>query len=206
MTIGSLPGGCIFARCWDRLLEKGFVVWRADWDPSVVALEAVPADPNDPDAFDITQLACPVLVLREFAGVEHLLIGDGACHIRLDIAGGTVLAGPVRLRFEFAGLAGMEAKLLTLRRLVALVRLGRFPRGLFPLPPARRARRWMMALRALDARRAGATHREIASALFGEAMVAADWDGSSAYLRCRVQRLIRLGEALVQGGYRDLLR
>ena len=63
----------------------------------------------------------------------------------------------------------------------------------------------MMALRALDARREGATHREIAAALFGETRVDADWDGSSAYLRCRVQRLIRLGEALVQGGYRDLL-
>jgi hypothetical protein len=89
--------------------------------------------------------------------------------------------------------------------MVALVRLGRFPRGLFLLPPKNRARRWMMALRALDARRAGATHREIATALFGEATIETDWDGSSAYLRCRVQRLIRLGEALVRGGYRDLL-
>ena len=172
----------------------------------MVTFEACPAVPGDQDAFDLESLTCPVLVLRDASGLEHLLIGDGACHVRLDIAGGTVLAGPVRLRFEFAGLAGMEAKLLTLRRLVALVRLGRFPHGLFPLPPARRARRWMMALRALDARRAGATHREIAAALFGEAMVAADWDGPSAYLRCRVQRLIRLGEALVEGGYRDLLR
>jgi len=145
-------------------------------------------------------------VLQDLSGVEHLLIGDSACHVRLDVTGGTVLDGPVRLRLEFVGHSGMEPKLLTLRRLVALVRLGRFPRGLFPLPPARRARRWMMALRALDARRAGATHREIAAALFGEARVAADWDGRSAYLRCRVQRLIRLGETLVQGGYRDLLR
>ena len=152
------------------------------------------------------RVACSVLVLRNSAGAEHVLIGDGACHVRLDITGATILEGPVRLRYDIPGLAGMEAKLLTLRRLVGLVRLGRFPRGLFPLPPARRARRWMMALRALDARRAGATHREIAAALFGEARVAADWDGSSAYLRCRVQRLIRLGQALAQGGYRDLLR
>ena len=172
----------------------------------MVAVEVRPATPDDPDAFDLARLACPILVLRDASGVEHLLIGDGSCHVRLDVTSGTMLEGPVRLRVEFAGLVGMEAKLLTLRRLVALVRLGRFPRGLFPLPPARRARRWMMALRALDARRAGAAHREIAAALFGEAMVAADWDGPSAYLRCRVQRLIRLGEALVQGGYRDLLR
>lgn len=162
--------------------------------------------PDDQDAFDLARLACPILVLRDASGVEHLLIGDGSCHVRLDVTSGTVLEGPVHLRFEFAGLAGMETKLLTLRRLVALVRLKRFPRGLFPLPPARRTRRWMMALRALDARRAGASHREIAAALFGETAVEADWDGPSAYLRCRVQRLIRLGETLVQGGYRDLLR
>jgi hypothetical protein len=43
-------------------------------------------------------------------------------------------------------------------------------------------------------------------ALFGEATVEADWNGRSAYLRSRVQRLIRLGEALVQGEYRRLLR
>lgn len=172
----------------------------------MVAVEVRAATPDDPDAFDLARLACPILVLRDASGVEYLLIGDGACHIRLDITRGTVLEGPVRLRFEFAGLAGMEAKLLTLRRLAALMRMGRFPRGLFPPPPARRARRWMMALRALDARRAGATHRDIAAALFGETRAAADWDGSSAYLRCRVQRLIRLGDALVQGGYRDLLR
>ena len=172
----------------------------------MVAIEVRPAAPDDPDAFDLTRLASPVLVLRDTSGVEHLLIGDRDCRVRIDVTGGTVLEGPVRLHFEFAGLVGMEAKLLTLRRLVALIRLGRFPRGLFPLPPVGRARRWMMALRAMDARRAGATHREIAAVLFGEAMVAADWDGRSAYLRCRVQRLIRLGEALVQGGYRDLLR
>jgi len=152
------------------------------------------------------RLACPVVVLREPSGAEYLLIGDSACHVRLDVTGGTILEGPVRLRLEFVDLAGMEAKLLTLRRLIALVRLGRFPRGLFSLPSKRRAHRWMMALRAWDARRAGASHREIAAALFGEAAVTADWDGRSAYLRCRVQRLNRLGETLVQGGYRDLLR
>jgi len=172
----------------------------------VVEIEARPAASDDQAAFEITRLACPILVLRDPSGVEHLLIGDSACHVRLDVTDGTVLDGPVRLRLEFVGHSGMEPKLLTLRRLVALVRLGRFPRGLFPLPPAGRARRWMMALRALDARRAGATHREIATTLFGAARIEADWDGSSAYLRCRVQRLIRLGETLVQGGYRDLLR
>ncbi len=132
------------------------------------------------------------------------MIGDGTCQVRLDITAGTVLQGPVQFRYELSGIIGVEAKLQTLRRLITLARLQRISRGLFP--SRQRAHRWMMALRAFDARRMGATHREIAIALFGEAAVAADWDGPSAYLRCRVQRLIHLGETLVQGGYRRLLR
>ena len=150
------------------------------------------------------RLACAVVVFKGPSGTEHLSIGDNRCQVRLDVTQGTVLDGPVQLRYSLVGSAGIEAKLLTLRRLIALARLGRFPRQLFLRP--RQARRWMMALRALDARKAGATHREIAAALFGETTVEADWSGRSAYLRCQVQRLIRLGETLVQGGYRRLLR
>lgn len=150
------------------------------------------------------RLGCSALIFRNAAGVEHVLIGGRSCQVRLDITTGTILEGPVHLQYEIAGSAGIDAKLLTLRRLMALLRRQRLPRSLFP--PERRARRWMMALRALDARRAGASHREIAEVLFGQATVDGDWNGPSTYLRCRVQRLIRLGETLVQGGYRRLLR
>ena len=185
-------------------MEGGFAVWRADSDPAVVKVEAIPPVPDDPLTFDLRRMALAVLVLRDPSGTEHLLIGDEACQVRLDVMSGTVLDGPVQFRFDLASSVGLEAKLLTLQRLVALTRLGRIPRRL--VPQDRRARRWMMALRALDARRAGATHREIAAGLFGEALVEADWNGRSTYLRCRIQRLIRLGETLVQGSYRRLLR
>ncbi|MDE2166273.1 MAG: DUF2285 domain-containing protein [Alphaproteobacteria bacterium] len=179
-------------------------MWRADSDPAVVTVEAAAASINDPDAFDVMRLASPVLVLKRRNGVEHLLIGDGFCQVRLDVARGTVLNGPVCFRYDLSGAAAVDAKLLTLRRLIALMRLHRFPQAL--VPANRRARRWMMALRAWDARATGASHREIAVALFGQATVDADWNGASAYLRCRVQRLIRLGETLVHGGYRRLLK
>ncbi|MGK9232233.1 DUF2285 domain-containing protein [Inquilinus limosus] len=149
-------------------------------------------------------MACPVLILTEPSGVERVLIGDERGEVRLDVRAGTVLDGPVRLRYDLAGARGVEAKLLTLCRLMALMRLGRIPRRLFL--SSRRTGRWAMALQALDARRAGASHRDIAAALFGEEIVAQDWDGRSTYLRSRVQRLLRLGEALRQGGYRRLLR
>src|SRR3546814_2425929 len=68
-------------------------------------------------------------------------------------------------------------------------------------PPERRARRWAMALRAHDAVGAGASHREIAAALFGEKVVKEDWCGRSDYLRLRVQRLLRMADKLVNRRY-----
>lgn len=185
-------------------MEAVFAVWRADCDPSVVRVEALPPAPGDPLNFDVSKLTVPAVVLRASCGIEYLLIGDDAYQVRLDVVAGTVLRGPVQFRYDLRGATGLEPKLLTLQRLAALLRLGRFSKRLFPRDGG--ASREMMALRALDARRAGASHREIAMALFGEAVVEADWKGRSAYLRCRVQRLIRLGESLVQGSYQRLLR
>ena len=69
-----------------------------------------------------------------------------------------------------------------------------------------RARRWAMALQAYDGMTEGASHRDIAAALFGEKAVRDDWCGRSEYLRQRVQRLLQVANALVKGDYRDLLK
>jgi hypothetical protein len=62
----------------------------------------------------------------------------------------------------------------------------------------------VLALRALDGRLDGATHREIAAALFGaNAVPERDW--ISHELRDRTARLVRLGIAMMNGGYRRLL-
>jgi len=70
--------------------------------------------------------------------------------------------------------------------------------------PPRSAMTHMRALQALDGVAAGASQREIATALFGEAEVAARWtpDGE---LRAQVRYLIQRGRALVDGDYRTLL-
>jgi hypothetical protein len=60
-------------------------------------------------------------------------------------------------------------------------------------------------LQALDAALAGATLREAAEALYGAAMVVADWHADSA-LRARVRRLVQRGNVLMRGGYRRLLQ
>lgn len=169
----------------------------------VVRVDALPAARNDPDALDLRRLGARSVVLAGDASGEQLLLRDGVCNIRLQICSGTLLDGQVRLRYLLEGMAELDHKLLTLRRLVMLRRLGRFPAGLFP--PDQRATRWILLLRVLDALATGASQREIAAGLFGGALVTEDWRTRSDYLRFRVQRLVRTGSDLVDGGYLTLL-
>src|SRR3546814_16609549 len=83
----------------------------------------------------------------------------------MEVTAGSLLDGPVCFRYELSGFKHIEAKTLTLRRLMLLRRLGRFPRGLYP--PERRARRWAMALQAYAAAQAGPPPCEISAAAFG---------------------------------------
>ena len=197
-------GGCTFAEAPVRPVTDACIFWRADCDASVLAVETLPVPRRDGDAFDVRHFDHLATVLRCPDGHEHLLLSDGVHHLQIDVTAGSLLDGPVCFHYELSGFRHIEAKTLTLRRLLLLCRLGRFPRGLFP--PERRARRWAMALQAYDAVQAGASHRDIAAALFGEKIVKEDWKGRSDYLRLRTQRLVRTAEKLVNGGYRDLLR
>lgn len=182
----------------------GHVFWCADQHAPVLAVHATPVPSGEADVFDLRALGHPVVVLRHRDGGEHVLIADGPRCIRIEVCSGTLLGGPVRLDYHLPGDADVEARLLTLRRLTALCRLGRFPRMLFP--PERRARRWAMALQAWDGRQTGASHREIAIVLHGRQRVHCDWLGTSDYLRTHIKRLLRTADALIGGGWRHLLR
>lgn len=133
-------------------------------------------------------------------GGEHVLFGDGLRHLQLAVTAGSVLDGPVCLRYLLTGFRHLEMQILALQRLHGLHRLGRLPRGLFPRE--RRAGRWLSMLRAWDGLEAGASQREVAAALFGERAATEDWE---AGYRARVQRLLRGARGMVEGGYRRLL-
>lgn len=182
----------------------GHVFWCADQLAPVLSVQARPVSSGAAGAFNLRALRHPVVVLRYREGGEHVLIADGPRCIRMEVRSGTLLSGPVRLDYHLPGNAHVDAKLLTLRRLTALCRLGRFPRSLFP--PERRARRWAMALQAWDGRQAGASHREIAIVLHGEATVSDQWYSRSDHMRTHIKRLLRTANALIGGGWRHLLR
>ncbi len=143
-----------------------------------------------------------IVVSRD--GSEQLVLSDGYRRIRVDVRCGSLQEGPVRLSYELQGLAGTEFKLLTLRRFIALCRLGRFARNLHP--PERLAPRWVAALRVYDAILEGTTQRVITAVLYGNKSIAVSQESGSDFLRLRVQRLVRHGRNMVSGGYLELLR
>jgi len=196
-------GACAFQERPELDARTACAIWDDDHDRGVVTVDAHPAGLGQRDSLDIRTSGVDVTLLTVSGGGQHLVLSDGPWQIHLLVRSGSLLQGPVRLRYALDGFADLEAKLLTLRRLAGLWRLGRMPAELFPRD--KRAPRWIEMLRTIDALQAGAEHREIAAALFGSAMARRDWRGDSDYLRLRVQRLVRTSEAMIGGGYLRLV-
>ncbi|HTM81556.1 DUF2285 domain-containing protein [Asticcacaulis sp.] len=177
--------------------------WQPGWDPTAITIDAEPVPPTHQDAFDIARYPDMAGLLMDDNGHEVLLLCDGPRQIQLEVANGTLTAGPVRLHAMITGFDHMPSKAQTLLRLDAFQRLGRFPKTLFP--PERGAVKWAKALRAFDGAQTGANHKEIATQVFGAGIVQDEWNGRSDFLRARVQRLIKYARKMVDGGYKQLL-
>jgi hypothetical protein len=135
-------------------------------------------------------------------GRNHLLISDGLHSIRIDILEGKV-ASRVRLDYLIAGFEDAQKPLVTLRRLLALRRTGRFSPSLRPVQT--KARRLVLIRRAADALAAGASQREIAAELLDRDAAADRWRFRNPSLRSRVQRLVQCARSMERGGYWALL-
>jgi hypothetical protein len=81
--------------------------------------------------------------------------------------------------------------------------LPRVSASLFPI--ARQTARIVAALQVFDGLSAGASHRDIAVALYGGNRVAAEWNGASDSMRSRVRRLAGLAHDLAAGGWQRML-
>jgi hypothetical protein len=187
----------------DRAAPEARPLWRAGHHPYVLKAKAG-ATTAPSDAFDLRRLAALATVDTEHGEGEHWLLSDGLRAIRLDLVAGTAAQGPVELHYLLAGRVSASGPLLALRRLLALAETGRFSRTLHPREP--KARRWILALRAHDALAAGASQREIAAGLLGDAAEEARWRVHAASLRSQVQRLVRAARGVADGGYRAFLR
>lgn len=192
--------GLIASETPDREAGPAQVFWRPDVNPGVLGARAEPCTQDD--SIDVSALSCAVTILR-LPGEEHVRVSDGARSIQFFVRDGTVLEGPVQVRFALNGHGVLAPRLDTMRRFAALVRTKRFPHSLFAPPP--HAVWWAQALTAFDAAQVGLPRREIAARLFGAEAAAKHWPAESEWMRSRVRRALQMGEKLVSGGYRKIL-
>ena len=200
-----LHGGSTFAENPARVAPDARILWHAALDPGTLEISVQPASPDDPDCLVIEHIAPWLTCVEGSNGSEHAVLSDGWRHIRIDVSGGR-LSGQkaVHLHYRLHGMTSARSRMLPLRRFLGLCQHRRFGLSLFPRDP--QTHRWLEMLRVHDAVQDGASHREIASALFGESRVDTDWNGRSDSLRSRVRRLVRDARAMAAGGYRSLLR
>jgi hypothetical protein len=149
---------------------------------------AAAAGPSDPDAFDLFAQRVPATILRCGTQPEEVRLGMGGRAIRLTIASGSVLRGPVHLSFQLSGTRWLMNQLHALRALDCLMRHGDIPPP--PVYSRQNQRRMGMILQTMDGLARGFSQRDIASAVFGEKIVQSDWGKPSDFLKSRVRRLI----------------
>lgn len=176
-------------------------LWRSEVHPLVVSVErGVVARPDDVFLLDRLGDLATVLVRGRS---EHLLLSDGLRTIRLDGPSGTFDPAPAWLRYRVEGLAAAEPVVLTVSRLLALWRTGRFAPSLHPAET--RARRWILMLRAWDALAAGADQRRVAEQLLSRSAGEPRWRSREPSMRSQAQRLVRSARWLATGGFRSFL-
>ncbi|OCC24328.1 hypothetical protein MB02_07000 [Croceicoccus estronivorus] len=175
------------------------VLWSAAVDASVLQVVAVPVMDRQTEPFDLVRSEVRATVVRG-GNRQHVLLGSGAGGIRLDVAGGSLLEGPVSLMHDLSRVVDLEPTLAPLRRFLDFQRTGH----LMEVPHAsQRMRRQVLALRVHDALVAGASIRDVGVMLFGLERVRDEWAGEALKSQCR--RLIAMARDMAAGGYRKLL-
>jgi hypothetical protein len=190
-------GGYDFLADPKRRANESPVFWHPDELAAVVVLTAAPAGIRAPSVL-LGDLPGKI-IRRDAEDGAHLLVKDGAISYQL------WLIDPPSGPTPMAAIIPLDAN--AQQRAEATLRFWRYmahgrPRT-SPIP-IHRVDRLVAALRALDARLAGASYRTIAEALFDPRRLAAEpW--KTAPLRDTVIRLSRTGNAMMRGDYRNLL-
>lgn len=181
---------------------------RVFWDPHdcahVLFTEAELADPARAfPPFDLSAFSCGASVLLAPDGCQHVLLKDECRSLQLAVSGPSVLR-PSRLSVDaMVSPRRLKFHLNALQCLNDLSGSGSLKARYFPPEP--RAQRLRVVVQALDGWLAGASHREIAIALFRQSRVNRDWADPRGHLRDQVRRAIRRGRYLMDGGYRQFL-
>jgi hypothetical protein len=205
-TSWCTDGGCNFWHDPARNGEETLIFWQPELLVDIVYLAP---DPTSADAVRFEPWRWPGRQAAfSTADGFHLIVADGRAEHRLWLPDaepppiGTPLAARITLDGDARHRANAALRFCTMARADRGSRQHRSPPVSSDYPTIRQAR----MLQAFDGRRAGATYRAIAAAIFGEKAVAEAEPWKTSALRNTVITLAETAVALVDGGYRDLLR
>lgn len=167
-------------------------LWTADADARVLSVVAKVA--SGPLAIDMQRFEARVI---PGTAREHVrLIIDGEA-FRLDVTGETVTGSPVQFTYLIARDYRLAKQIETIQRLEARL-AGCVPSA---AKGSSRIARLATALRAWDARMAGASLKAIAT----ELLEPGDWPGPGECRKSAARRLVTTGQKLVADGPRPIL-
>ncbi|MGA1343257.1 MAG: DNA -binding domain-containing protein [Hyphomonas sp.] len=185
----------------DALAADAF--WSAARYPRDVCVHVVHAAPDDVDEFLTLALKrCQITHLTGYDGREQFILRGAGCAQQIRAGGISLLsAEPHRMLLTIEGDECLDAKLATLKKARRVY--GDHVTG----PPrwSRQDRELRDALVSLDCRQAGLSYWEMAEVIHGREHVASIRSRGSRALKDAMRRNLRRGEALRDGGYRDML-
>ncbi|WP_114391293.1 DUF2285 domain-containing protein [Notoacmeibacter marinus] len=196
MRVGG-TGGCDFAIAPSHTARDTTIFWAPEADTRVVLLAIAPSYLPTETAY--TTISPPDKARPASDGL-YLAHGQGRTAVYSVLLGRSQIDGPL------VALVPLDTS--APERFAASERLWGAVEGR-TAPDMRlteqRRRRLRHMLRAVDGKATHASHREVAEAIFGRRRVEAElWHESS--LRYATMRLVRDGTAMIDGGYRKLLR
>lgn len=197
--------GLLFFDEPDHSALEASIFWHPQTYPAIVR-SSVRRPPfiNLHDRFRLPHAKCDVTILKMPDSIEHVRIRHGTQSLQLLCHGLTLLTHEDHLLcYEIEGLRHINAQTHTLQRFYALYVKQHLPRRLYEI--LTRTERLTFILRALDVHLQDATYREIAEILFGIKRVKEDWSNPNNCLRDQTRRAVRMGEDLMQGGYKKFL-
>ena len=165
-------------------------------------LEAVSdrAKSDSPADLSIAQCRSAGHVIIGPTGEEHVILRDADRALTLRLHGSRASLAPVSATFLIRGTPQPHRVAKDFGILIDLARSSRHT------VHRSRERLFMRdALIALDARRAGASYREMAAVIYGPERARAAWSSTSTAMKERMRHALARGEQFRDGAYRRLL-
>lgn len=180
------------------------VIWLRDVEKAAIATHAEMPQFGQAGDFSLSQLRVRVHVHIDIGKRQIVTLENKSCRVTLIVDGAPMTTRPVALHIERSSISALADHIQRVNELAHLLIAKKYL-GPFRGPGPSDAKHLRNALIAHDGEIAGASRREIASALYGSDVVNSDWSEPSGRLKAIVKRDVLRGRRLVSSGWRNLI-